>query len=38
MGDLDAAVEHLAIAVALRPDNHHYGTALRTARAARDRG
>jgi hypothetical protein len=24
--------------VALRPDNHHYGTALRTARAARDRG
>jgi Flp pilus assembly protein TadD len=29
------AVEHLAIAVALRPDNHHYGTALRRARAAR---
>lgn len=38
MGELDAAVEHLAIAVALRPDNHHYGTALRSARAARARG
>lgn len=37
MGELDAAVEHLAIAVALRPDNHHYGTALRHARAARSR-
>jgi tetratricopeptide (TPR) repeat protein len=38
MGKLDAAVEHLAIAVALRPDNKHYGTALRSARAARARG
>jgi Flp pilus assembly protein TadD len=38
MGELDAAVEHLAIAVALRPDNHHYGTALRSARIARERG
>ena len=37
MGELDAAVEHLAIAVALRPENHHYGTALRAARAARTR-
>ena len=37
MGEWDAAVEHLAIAVALRPDNHHYGTALRSARAARSR-
>src|SRR5438270_4051605 len=38
MGELDEAVEHLAIAVALRPENHHYGTALRSARAARARG
>jgi Flp pilus assembly protein TadD len=38
MGQLDEAVEHLAIAVALRPDNHHYGTARRSARAARARG
>ena len=38
MGELDQAVEHLAIAVALRPENHHYGTALRSARAARARG
>lgn len=38
MGQLDDAVEHLAIAAALRPDNHHYGTALRSARAARARG
>jgi tetratricopeptide (TPR) repeat protein len=37
MGEWDAAVEHLALAVALRPDNHHYGTALRSARAARAR-
>jgi Flp pilus assembly protein TadD len=37
MRELDAAVEHLAIAAALRPDNHHYGTALRSARAARTR-
>ena len=38
MRQFDEAVEHLAIAVALRPDNHHYGTALRSARAARARG
>ena len=38
MGEFDQAVEHQAIAVALRPDNHHYGTALRSARAARARG
>jgi Flp pilus assembly protein TadD len=38
MGEVDDAVEHLAIAAALRPDNHHYGTALRSARAARARG
>ena len=37
MGELDEAVEHLAIAVALRPENKHYGTALRSARAARSR-
>jgi Flp pilus assembly protein TadD len=36
--ELDEAVEHLAIAAALRPENHHYGTALRSARAARARG
>jgi Flp pilus assembly protein TadD len=38
LGELDQAVEHLAIAAALRPDNHHYATALRSARAARARG
>jgi Flp pilus assembly protein TadD len=38
MGELDEAVEHLALAVALRPDNKHYGTALRNARAQRERG
>jgi Flp pilus assembly protein TadD len=38
MGQLDEAVEHLAIAVALRPENHHYSTALRSARASRERG
>jgi Flp pilus assembly protein TadD len=37
MGDLGAAVEHLAIAVAMRPENNHYGTALRSARAAKAR-
>jgi tetratricopeptide (TPR) repeat protein len=37
MGRWDQAVEHLAIAAALRPDNRHYGTALRSARAARAR-
>jgi tetratricopeptide (TPR) repeat protein len=38
VGDYDGACEHLAIAVAMRPDNKHYGTALRSARAARARG
>jgi tetratricopeptide (TPR) repeat protein len=36
-GDLDDAAEHLALAVAMRPDNKHYGTALNTVRAARQR-
>ncbi len=34
LGDLDAAVEHLALAAALRPDIAYYSTALRGARAA----
>ncbi len=34
IGDLRAAVEHLALAVAMRPDIGHYGVALRGARAA----
>ena len=34
IGDLRSAVEHLALAVALRPDIAHYGAALRGARAA----
>ena len=38
LGDFDDAAEHLALAVAMRPDNKHYATALRHARAARDRG
>jgi tetratricopeptide (TPR) repeat protein len=33
-GDLRSAVEHLALAVAMRPDVRHYGQALRGARAA----
>lgn len=33
-GDLAAAVEHLALAAAMRPDITHYSTALRGARAA----
>jgi predicted Zn-dependent protease len=33
-GDLRSAVEHLALAVAMRPDLQHYGRALRGARAA----
>jgi tetratricopeptide (TPR) repeat protein len=33
-GDLPAAVEHLALAAAMRPDITHYATALRGARAA----
>lgn len=37
LGDHRQAVEHLALAVAMRPDNHHYGTALRGARAALER-
>jgi DNA-directed RNA polymerase specialized sigma24 family protein len=32
-GDLAEAVEHLALACAMCPDNKHYATALRTARA-----
>ncbi len=34
IGDLATAVEHLALAAAMRPDVTHYGTALRGARAA----
>jgi Flp pilus assembly protein TadD len=34
IGDLQGAVEHLALAAAMRPDIAHYGTALRGARAA----
>lgn len=37
LGDFDDAAEHLALAVAMRPDNKHYATALRHARAARER-
>ncbi len=33
-GDLHGAVEHLALASAMRPDLHHYARALRSARAA----
>ena len=33
-GELRLAAEHLALAVAMRPDIGHYGTALRGARAA----
>jgi tetratricopeptide (TPR) repeat protein len=33
-GDLASAVEHLALAAAMRPDIAYYGTALRGARAA----
>jgi len=33
-GDLASAVEHLALAAAMRPDISHYATALRGARAA----
>jgi Flp pilus assembly protein TadD len=32
-GDFQGAVSHLALAVALRPENKHYGAALRRARA-----
>ncbi len=34
MGEMETAVEHLTIATAMRPDNQHYATALRVARAA----
>jgi len=37
LGEFEEAVEHLALAVAMRPDNKHYLTALRHARAARER-
>ena len=33
LGDMTTAVEHLALAAAMRPDVRHYGTALRGARA-----
>ena len=33
LGDFESAVEHLALAVAMRPDNKHYASALRHARA-----
>lgn len=36
LGSLDTAAEHLALAAAMRPDNKHYATALRHARAARE--
>jgi len=34
VGDLEGAVEHLALAAAMRPDIGYYGTALRGAKAA----
>jgi tetratricopeptide (TPR) repeat protein len=34
IGDLESAVEHLALAAAMRPDINHYSIALRGARAA----
>jgi Flp pilus assembly protein TadD len=36
-GDLDMAAEHLALAVAMRPDVTHYARALRGVRARRSR-
>jgi tetratricopeptide (TPR) repeat protein len=36
-GELSLAAEHLALAVAMRPDLGHYGTALRGVRARRAR-
>jgi tetratricopeptide (TPR) repeat protein len=33
LGDFESAVEHLALAAAMRPDNKHYTNALRHARA-----
>jgi Flp pilus assembly protein TadD len=35
IGQIAEAVEHLALACAMRPDNKHYATALRHARARR---
>ncbi len=37
-GDLELAAEHLALAVALRPDQPHYARALRGVRARRASG
>ncbi len=37
-GDLDLAAEHLALAVAMRPDRPHYARALRGVRARRAAG
>ena len=37
-GDLDLAAEHLALAVAMRPDLGHYARELRGVRARRTRG
>lgn len=37
VGDLDGAVEHLALAAAMRPDNADYAAALQRTRAARGR-
>ncbi len=36
LGVYEEAAEHLALAVAMRPDDKHYLTALRHARASRD--
>jgi Flp pilus assembly protein TadD len=36
LGEQDAAAEHLALAVAMRPENKHYAAALRSARARRE--
>jgi tetratricopeptide (TPR) repeat protein len=36
LGDFQAAVEHLALAAAMRPDNEDYARALRQARATLD--
>jgi Flp pilus assembly protein TadD len=38
VGDLRAAVEHLALAAAMRPDLDHYGRELRMARARLEGG
>ena len=37
-GELGLAAEHLALAVAMRPDLHHYAQALRGVRARRSEG